>query len=108
MRRYYYFATIYILSGAAGNVASFMVDDLVTVGASGAIFGLLGAVAAYLFRNPNLERSRMQLVFLFGLVTFNIALGTVEGTLIDNTGHLAGFAAGLWLGWNTCPVWKVC
>jgi rhomboid protease GluP len=36
------FCTIYILAGLAGSTASFLFSDLVTVGASGAIFGLLG------------------------------------------------------------------
>ena len=36
------FAAIYLLSGLGGSVASFLFSDLVTVGASGAIFGLLG------------------------------------------------------------------
>jgi membrane associated rhomboid family serine protease len=79
----------------------------VTVGASGGIFGLLGALAAYFARNPNLQRSRLQLLFLFALVAINIALGTVEGSLIDNGGHIAAFAGGLWLGWHTCPLWQV-
>ena len=36
------FCTIYLLAGLAGSTASFLFSDLVTVGASGAIFGLLG------------------------------------------------------------------
>lgn len=37
------FLTIYLLSGLSGSVASFLTSpSLVTVGASGAIFGLLG------------------------------------------------------------------
>ena len=36
------FAAIYVLSGLAGSTASFLFSDLITVGASGAIFGLLG------------------------------------------------------------------
>ena len=36
------FAAIYLLSGLGGSIASFLFSDLVTVGASGAIFGLLG------------------------------------------------------------------
>ena len=40
------FATIYLLSGLGGSIASFLFSDLVTVGASGAIFGLLGVHTA--------------------------------------------------------------
>ncbi len=38
------FAAIYLLSGLGGSIASFLFSDLVTVGASGAIFGLLGVL----------------------------------------------------------------
>jgi rhomboid protease GluP len=41
------FAAIYILSGLGGSIASFLFSDLVSVGASGAIFGLLGASAGF-------------------------------------------------------------
>lgn len=44
------FLTIYLLSGLSGSVASFLTSpSLVTVGASGAIFGLLGAACPALF-----------------------------------------------------------
>ena len=43
--RYATFSAIYLLSGIAGSTASFLFNDLVTVGASGAIFGLLGECA---------------------------------------------------------------
>lgn len=43
---YWTFLTIYLLSGLAGSTASFLFSDLVTVGASGAIFGLLGRLTA--------------------------------------------------------------
>lgn len=43
--RYATFSVIYLLSGVAGSTASFLFNNLVTVGASGAIFGLLGACA---------------------------------------------------------------
>ena len=36
------FVAIYLLAGLGGSTASFLFSDLVTVGASGAIFGLLG------------------------------------------------------------------
>jgi membrane associated rhomboid family serine protease len=105
--RYAYFAAIYILCGITGNVTSYCLDERVTVGASCAIFGLLGALAAYFLRNPRLERGPQQLLLLFGLVGLNVLLGLDEGGMIDNTGHISGLLAGLWLGWNTCPRWEV-
>lgn len=103
-----YFAAIFLLTGVAGNVASFMLDDLVTVGASGGIFGLLGALAAYFLRNRRLAQAAPQLLLISGLLGLNVLLGLDEGSMVDNTGHVAGFVSGLWLGWNTCPLWEVC
>lgn len=70
-----------------------------SAGASGAIFGLLGALITFLF----LHRDRLQpwarsllsqLVFWAGI---NLVLGvTLPG--IDNAAHLAGLATGLGLG----------
>lgn len=39
------FLAIYLLSGLSGSLASFLFSDAVTVGASGAIFGLLGELS---------------------------------------------------------------
>ncbi|KAK3236866.1 hypothetical protein CYMTET_53020, partial [Cymbomonas tetramitiformis] len=41
------FAFIYLSAGLSGSLASFLLSDDITVGASGALFGLLGALAAY-------------------------------------------------------------
>lgn len=40
------FAAVYLLAGLAGSGASLVFSESATVGASGAIFGLLGAVLA--------------------------------------------------------------
>lgn len=101
------FLALYLLSGLAGSTASLLSSDLVTVGASGALFGLLGALVAYFIRNPKLQWARLQVVYILGVVALNIALGTDRGSMIDNSGHIAGFLSGLWLGWFLCPQWKV-
>lgn len=97
-------AAIYFASGLAGSTAS-VAWDLVTgnqipsVGASGAIFGLLGALIAFLARHrdrlrPEARSLLFQLLFWAGL---NIFFGfTVE--MIDNAAHLGGLAAGLICG----------
>ena len=101
------FLAIFLLTGLSGSVASYLLTDLVTVGASGALFGLLGALAAYFVRNPGLQRAQQQLFFILGVCALNLALGSDDGSMIDNTGHIAGFASGLWLGWWLSPKWKV-
>ena len=69
------------------------------MGASGAIFGLLGALIAFLLRRrsrltPLAKSLLSQLLFWAGI---NIVMG-VSVRLIDNAAHLGGLAAGLVLG----------
>ena len=40
---YWSFAAVYIGSGLAGSILCFLLTNSVTVGASGAVFGLIGA-----------------------------------------------------------------
>jgi len=97
-------AAIYFSAGLAGSLAS-VAWDLVSgsavpsVGASGAIFGLLGALIAFLLRHrdrlrPEARSLLVQLVFWAGI---NIVFGFTT-PMIDNAAHLGGFAAGLAIG----------
>ncbi|CAG9462113.1 unnamed protein product [Pedinophyceae sp. YPF-701] len=97
------FATVYLLSGAAGSVASMLFSDLTSVGASGAIFGLLGALIGYFAQNPKLARAPQQALFLAALAGGNLFLGTAEGSMIDNAGHVGGLLMGAWLGYAMGP-----
>lgn len=98
-------ALVFFATGIAGSVAS-LVFTLrgsggagLSAGASGAIFGILGALIAFLFRRREHLTSQAkgllsQLLFWAGL---NVFFGfTVPG--IDNAAHLGGCAAGLLLG----------
>ncbi len=90
---------IYFLSGIAGSLASATFTQAPSVGASGAIFGLLGALIAFLLRRrgaltPQGKSILMQLV---GWAVINVFFGfSTPG--IDNSAHLGGGAAGLLLG----------
>lgn len=95
------FACVYILCGLAGSLASLWWHQppQPSVGASGAIFGLAGALIASLYlsgyRGPVLVQTRMQGLVVF--VLYNVLFGLVSrGT--DNACHLGGLAAGLVLG----------
>ncbi|KAK9846361.1 hypothetical protein WJX81_002390 [Elliptochloris bilobata] len=101
------FATVYLLAGLAGSGASLLASDAVTVGASGAIFGLLGALGGYFLRNPKLQGSGRQALYIAGVAALNIALGATQGSLIDNSGHLGGLAVGVALGLTIGPRWVV-
>jgi rhomboid protease GluP len=100
------FATIYFLSGVAGNVATYALGApaVVSVGASGAIFGLIGAEIALLVSNRLLFGSsrRGRLLNLAFLVGINLAYGFANRR-INNLAHVGGLLAGLALGFALTP-----
>ena len=94
------FAATYLLSGVAGNALSLGVGRApLSVGASGAIFGLLGAW--YVFLEINREFFRMRgidvsasLGSMVQMCALNAALGLTPGSRIDNFCHLGGLLGG--------------
>ncbi|HEY8391675.1 MAG TPA: rhomboid family intramembrane serine protease [Capillibacterium sp.] len=88
------FLTIYFTAGIGGTVASVLFrPDTISVGASGAIFGLLGALIYFSIRCPQTARG------LFGrslwlTLGLNLVLSFVLPG-IDYMGHLGGLVAGL-------------
>ncbi len=90
---------VYFVSGVLGSVASLFFTQGLSAGASGAIFGLLGAMIAFLLRRrdrltPPAKSLLGQLVVWAGI---NVFIGfSVPG--IDNAAHLGGCAAGFLLG----------
>ncbi|MEW5992553.1 MAG: rhomboid family intramembrane serine protease [Chloroflexota bacterium] len=93
------FGAFYVLTAIAASTASFVFSPVDSVGASGAIFGLVGVLmAGTRAHNPILDRRARAIVpQLGGLVLFNLVLGfSVPG--IDNAAHIGGLVAGLWLG----------
>lgn len=87
------FIIIYVLSGLGGSIASFFFSSALSAGASGAIFGLLGALLYYSLKRPALWKSGlgMNLVVVI-LINFGFGL-TQPG--IDNFAHLGGLIIGI-------------
>ena len=90
------FLLIYLGAALGGSLASYYLTDQNSVGASGAVFGLLGAALVLGFRNktrmpaPMGKKLRGSLLFWLAV---NLALGVMI-PVIDNWGHLGGLAAG--------------
>jgi rhomboid protease GluP len=95
------YAAIYIITGIAGGLASVGWNPVVlSVGASGAVFGLAGALIAsfYLgeFSLPRLAISgTLRSLVIFAV--FNIVIGQFFGG-VDNACHIGGLVSGLILG----------
>jgi rhomboid protease GluP len=104
------FSVLYFLAGLFGNVAFYCLGGayVPSAGASGAIFGLVGAEIAFFVRNRRLfgRLSRQQLSNLFVLVAINLVFGaTVQG--INNVAHIGGLVSGLLLGLALAPHYAV-
>jgi rhomboid protease GluP len=96
------FLLTYFISGIAASIVSSILIPAWTpgVGASGAIFGIIGALIIALRRSPRWSRKEWsgalarQLLMWAGI---NIVIGfTIPG--IDNGAHIGGLVAGLLLG----------
>jgi membrane associated rhomboid family serine protease len=86
------YLALYIVSGLAGSAGALLFSpNAVTVGASGAIFGILGA-ALVLEAQGSLVLGGQA----FGLIAFNLVLTFVLGSTsnISIGGHLGGLAGG--------------
>jgi len=94
-------AIVYFVSGIVASVASAAhLTDGPALGASGAIFGVLGAFIFSIYRSPRYRKQPWtrsligQLVFWIGI---NIVIG-FSIPQIDNYAHIGGLIAGLLLG----------
>jgi rhomboid protease GluP len=101
------FLLLYVLGGFTGNVFSFLFSAGYSVGASTAIFGLLGAEAVFLFQNRQIfagqfGRALQNVIFI---AVVNLILGLQPG--IDNWGHVGGLLGGLMFSWFAGPVYKI-
>ncbi len=93
------FLVIYLLAGLYGNLLSYLFSTSLSAGASGAIFGLLGAFIAYLRRYRQLFGASGQsaLRSMLLVVGVNLVFGLTSG-VVDNFAHIGGLAAGFILG----------
>ena len=98
------FLGIYLLAGFAGSCGTLLASPMaVGVGASGAIFGIVGALLSFLITDKDLlsEGARKKLLTNFAIFVV-YAIGSGFGKAgIDNAAHVGGLFTGLILGWLT-------
>jgi membrane associated rhomboid family serine protease len=93
--------SFYVLCGLAGSLASiWFLGDAPAVGASGAVFGLLGVLIAGSLRK---SRYGLDLPFdttqLIPLAVYSLIIGLNPTFAINNWAHLGGLICGFSLGW---------
>lgn len=95
------FALMYVVSGISASAVSLAWNQWrVSAGASGAIFGVAGALVSYLYLkktpiDPAVVRARLKSLAIF--IFYNLFYGAVRFG-IDNSAHLGGLVTGLILG----------
>ncbi len=107
------FTVIYFYAGLFGGLAYYLLGPVhtattVSAGASGAVFGIIGAELAFWLRNRNVFGvfGRQRLLNLGTLVAINLFLGfTVPG--INNLAHLGGLFSGFMLALALAPHYRV-
>lgn len=101
------FLLLYLVGGFAGVVASFVFTQAPSLGASTAIFGLLGAEGVFAYQNQKVfgQQARRALRSIINIAIVNFILGLTPG--IDNWGHFGGLIGGLMVAWFGGPVYQV-
>ncbi|SUY47870.1 rhomboid family membrane protein [Clostridium putrefaciens] len=87
------FLIIYFLSGITSSLASYVFSQSTSVGASGAIFGLLGACLIFAYKMKE-KIGKEFLRNILSVIVVNILIGVTIPN-IDNFGHLGGLVGGI-------------
>jgi rhomboid protease GluP len=93
------FLAMYLIAGFMGGAASYAFGPCasVGVGASGAIFGIVGVLFVYLYRRRTSTFLAAYMRNLMLFIGINLVFGfAVAG--IDNFAHIGGLAGGMMLG----------
>ena len=86
------FLIVYIISVVFGTIGSFIFSESISVGASGGIFGLVGALLYISFLTPSATKKMIQ-KDIFIIIALNLFLGFTNPR-IDNAAHIFGFIGG--------------
>ncbi|PIA28467.1 hypothetical protein AQUCO_06900026v1 [Aquilegia coerulea] len=100
------FLAVYFTSAIASCAASYRFCQSPAVGASGAIFGLVGSFAVFVLRHRSLiGGGKEDLQQIARVIALNMAIGLLSKG-IDNWGHLGGFLGGAAISWFLGPAWS--
>jgi rhomboid protease GluP len=101
------FLFIYVIGGLWGSVASYAFSDALSAGASGAIFGLVGAATVYFLRYRENFGARGKAIVqnMFVVIGINLVFGlSMPG--IDNWGHIGGLLGGAVVAYGLLPKYQ--
>ena len=86
------FLALYLVSGICASISSYLFSTAISVGASGAIFGIMGGLLYYSWKNPKLWQTGFGKNLLV-VIAINLGFGYIQPG-IDNYAHLGGLITG--------------
>lgn len=89
------FLLVYLFSGLTGSLLSCAITNSYSLGASGAIFGLMGSLL-YFGYHYRLYLGSVLLGQIFPVIVINLVIGYITPS-IDNAAHIGGLVGGLFL-----------
>ncbi|KAF9599788.1 hypothetical protein IFM89_001734 [Coptis chinensis] len=100
------FLAVYFTSAIASCAASYWFCKAPAVGASGAIFGVVGSFAVFVLRHRSLFGGGTEdLQQVARVIALNMAIGILSKG-IDNWGHVGGLLGGAATSWLLGPAWR--
>lgn len=103
------FLLIYLVTGIISIIASFyFAPQEISVGASGAIFGLVGAYSIFVLTHRRAFRGGgiFAIFWLIIVIGINLSIGFLVPN-VDNYAHVGGLLSGCLLGWWFTPLYKL-
>ncbi|KAE8672341.1 hypothetical protein F3Y22_tig00111843pilonHSYRG00005 [Hibiscus syriacus] len=89
-------------SSSTSVLSSLFIRNNISVGTSGALFGLLGAMLSELVTNWTIYTNKaMAMLTLMVIIVINLAIGILPH--VDNFAHIGGFLTGFLLGFVLLP-----
>ena len=97
------FLLIYLISSWGAGLASYAFSSGIAIGASGALFGIIGSLIVFFFRQrEKMSGANLKFKSMYTLVIINLLLGFLLPR-IDNSAHLGGLISGFITAWFISP-----
>lgn len=92
------YLVLYFVSTVAGFLASTWWSPALSIGASAALFGLIGAMIAFGMRAPSAIGSALRTHYTQWAI-YGLLMGLLPFLMVDNAAHIGGLAAGFTTGY---------
>lgn len=98
---------IYLLSSWGASLTSYAFSPGVAIGASGAVFGVIGSLVVFFFRQrEKVSGASMKFKSMYTLIIINLLFGFILPK-IDNSAHIGGLITGLFISYFIAPEYKI-